>query len=188
MNCTEDREERREHLKRMCLRHASEMSRYVNYHNMITSDKYRYIYCVVDKSSCTSWKRTLLLLDGFHLTNNNNKTTRNAHQLSFGQVHNEWLTRNVYRRLNKFSSDEIDYRLNNYYKFMFVREPLERLISAYRDKILRDSGYLKTVVPTIIRRYRKKHNRSTASSGEVRFLLNEKYNATYWKNRSKKAS
>lgn len=40
----------------------------------------------------------------------------------------------VFRRLNNYTGEEIRYRLDHYLKFMFVRHPLERLISAYRNK------------------------------------------------------
>ena len=33
-----------------------------------------------------------------------------------------------------YTMPEIKYRLNNYYKFLVVRDPLERLVSAYLDK------------------------------------------------------
>ena len=38
--------------------------------------------------------------------------------------------------LQDFPSSDIKQKLNEYYKFMFVREPLVRLLSAYKDKFL----------------------------------------------------
>jgi len=40
----------------------------------------------------------------------------------------------VFRRLDNYTSEEIRYRLDHFMKFMFVRHPLERLLSAYRNK------------------------------------------------------
>lgn len=40
----------------------------------------------------------------------------------------------VFRRLNNYTDEEIRYRLDHYLKFMFVRHPFERLLSAYRNK------------------------------------------------------
>lgn len=40
----------------------------------------------------------------------------------------------VFRRLDNYTSEEIRYRLDNFMKFMFVRHPFERLLSAYRNK------------------------------------------------------
>ena len=36
--------------------------------------------------------------------------------------------------LDSYSDKEIKLRLSNYYKFVFVRDPLERLLSTYRNK------------------------------------------------------
>ena len=50
--------------------------------------------------------------------------------LFFLQVH-EW---KQWKRLSQYSETERDFRLQTYFKFMFVREPLHRLLSAYKDK------------------------------------------------------
>ncbi len=50
---------------------------------------------------------------------------------------------------------DIQYRLSTYYKFMFVRNPMERLLSAFRNKFGEDVGdYRKRYGPTIVKRYR----------------------------------
>ena len=36
--------------------------------------------------------------------------------------------------LNGKSEDEVSYMLKNYYKFIMYRDPVERLVSAYRNK------------------------------------------------------
>ncbi len=36
--------------------------------------------------------------------------------------------------LSEYSADQIVYRITNYYKFLFTRHPLERILSAYRSK------------------------------------------------------
>ena len=36
------------------------------------------------------------------------------------------------RPLEGYKPDQVEYMLNNYYKFMFVRHPLERILSSYR--------------------------------------------------------
>ena len=43
-------------------------------------------------------------------------------------------SRSTFVTLSQFNSSEIQRRLETYTKFMFVRHPLERLISAYRSK------------------------------------------------------
>uniref|UniRef100_A0A8C4NDR9 Carbohydrate sulfotransferase n=1 Tax=Eptatretus burgeri TaxID=7764 RepID=A0A8C4NDR9_EPTBU len=63
--------------------------------------------------------------------------------------------------LSSFSPTEREYRLQHYYKFMFSREPLERLVSAYRNKLLE--------IPTFKQRYLTKPERDRASTPEVSF-------------------
>ena len=36
--------------------------------------------------------------------------------------------------LTKYTTPEIKWRLKTYFKFMFVRNPVKRVLSAYRDK------------------------------------------------------
>jgi dermatan 4-sulfotransferase 1 len=130
-----------------------------SYEEMYVDETRRYIYCLVSKASCTSWKRTL-----FKMADNstvNNFTNGNS-ELGFKLVHDRAFSDKILRRLSNYTSEEIQYRLNNYYKFMFVREPLERLVSAYRDKMFRDDEYVPMFAPVIIKKYR--HSNQTDSS------------------------
>ncbi len=44
--------------------------------------------------------------------------------------------------LNNLTPSERDQRLRNYFKFTVVRHPLDRLLSAYRDKVLQENTHL----------------------------------------------
>jgi len=114
---------------------------------MYYDDQMDYIYCLISKASCTSWKRTLMMLTG--------KFTelQRPEQLSVGMVHNHDNSDKYIDRLEKKRQAERDWRFNNYFTFMFVREPLERLLSAYRDKLLDPKGY-NDVDIDIIQKYR----------------------------------
>ena len=48
------------------------------------------------------------------------------------QVHS-W---NLWKRLYQYSEEERNIRLQTYFKFLFVRDPLKRLLSAYKDKFI----------------------------------------------------
>lgn len=46
----------------------------------------------------------------------------------------------VFRRLNNYTGEEIRYRLDHFMKFMFIRHPFERLLSAFRNKFNQNSS------------------------------------------------
>ena len=48
------------------------------------------------------------------------------------QVH-RW---NLWKRLYQYSEEERNVRLQTYFKFLFVRDPLKRLLSAYKNKFI----------------------------------------------------
>jgi len=80
-----------------------------------------------------------------------------------------------FRRLNNYTDDEIRYRLNHYTKFMFARHPIERLVSAFRDKFenndpVYDSWFIKSYGRRIIKRYRPNaSNESLVKGHDVTF-------------------
>lgn len=94
-------------------------SRYLNH--LIVDNKHKIVYCYIPKVACTTWKKIMAQL----VRLNYKKTS--VHQLRFDL-------------LSSHSKSEVRYILNNYYKFMFVREPFERLLSAYKDKFERKSN------------------------------------------------
>ena len=106
-----------------------------NWSDLLVNKQRKYVYCKVGKVSNTSWKRTLLELTGL---------VSNATHIRFNLVHSRRTSRHLLPfQWYNVKPDEIELRLQTYYKFFFVREPFERLVSAYRDKILRDRSYKK---------------------------------------------
>lgn len=61
------------------------------------------------------------------------------------------------------------HRLNSYFKFFIVRDPFERLISAFKDKFVKnprfEPWYKHDIAPAIIRKYRKSHHDDRESVG-----------------------
>ena len=88
------------------------------------SDRHQYFYCVTPKVACTSWLLALLTLTGKRLSKIKN-------------VHNPRMTDKFLKRAVLYEPRQRQMMLEKYYKFMFVREPLERLVSAYRDKCIK---------------------------------------------------
>ncbi len=86
--------------------------------HLIVDDKYRLLYCYIPKVGCANWKRVFSVLYGDASDPN---TITNVNHTSM-------------KLLDSYSPHEIKYRLRTYFKFMFVRHPLDRLLSAYRNK------------------------------------------------------
>lgn len=61
------------------------------------------------------------------------------------------------------------HRLNSYFKFFIVRDPFERLISAFKDKFVKnprfEPWYKHDIAPAIIRKYRRSHHDDSESVG-----------------------
>lgn len=93
---------------------------------IFVDDARRLLYCEVPKVACTNWKRILLILTG-------RMNTTQPEALGSNDVHGR-LEKTYLRRLDSFNINEIQHRLDTYYKFLFVREPFERILSAYHNK------------------------------------------------------
>lgn len=83
--------------------------------HIVVSDKYKFLYCYVPKVACSNWKRVVMVLEGI----SDDFVKDHPHGLKY---------------LSDYSNAEIEKRLRTYFKFAFVRNPLERLLSAYRNK------------------------------------------------------
>ena len=74
----------------------------------------------------TNWKRVMLMLTGkMNVTRLEDLRSFDVHH----QLQNSHLV-----QLNRFEPDRIRTRLDTYFKFLFVRHPLERIVSAYENK------------------------------------------------------
>jgi carbohydrate 4-sulfotransferase 8 len=111
-----------------------------------TIDKFRVIFCIHAKVGSSTW---------FNILANNSAPEKYAHKgnsdlhLVFRRYNITSLADNIYTR------EDILYRLKNYYKVMPVRHPFDRLVSAYRDKLVDGSpSYRRQWGPSIMKRYR----------------------------------
>ncbi|XP_033943933.1 carbohydrate sulfotransferase 11-like isoform X2 [Pseudochaenichthys georgianus] len=138
---------RRELLEQACLSHTRkrQVLSPEDLKHLIVDDKHSLIYCYVPKVACTNWKRVLMVLtsDG-----------RYTDPLSIPA--NEAHVAGNLRTLSEFSVPEINRRLRSYLKFIFVRDPFERLVSAYRNKFTRsyNTAFHRRYGTKIIRRHR----------------------------------
>ncbi|XP_054753254.2 carbohydrate sulfotransferase 11-like [Lytechinus pictus] len=92
---------------------------------LIVNEEYRIIYCNVPKVACTNWKTIFLELGGFSEFN----TSREAHlgANKKGRLYLDYL--------HKYNVSQRRFMLQNYTKFVFVRHPFNRVLSAFRDKL-----------------------------------------------------
>nr|XP_057940620.1 carbohydrate sulfotransferase 11-like isoform X2 [Doryrhamphus excisus] len=162
---------RRELLEQACLSHSTKrrVLSPEDLKHLIVDDNHSLIYCYVPKVACTNWKRVLMVLtsDG-----------RYTDPLSIPA--NEAHIAGNLRALSEFSVPEINRRLRTYLKFVFVREPFERLVSAYRNKFTRsyNTAFHKRYGTKIIRRHRTKPDPEALEKGNdvsfqefVRYLV-----------------
>lgn len=102
------------------IKHAGQYLRYVIY-----NDDHKLLYCYLPKVACTQWKKILAILNG------------SLPKVSLDLIPIELAHADaMHPYLFELSDDEIRYRLRHYTAFLFVRHPLERFVSAYRDKFL----------------------------------------------------
>uniref|UniRef100_G3U992 Carbohydrate sulfotransferase n=1 Tax=Loxodonta africana TaxID=9785 RepID=G3U992_LOXAF len=119
--------QRRDLLRRACERHTrrQRLLQPEDLRHVLVDDAHGLLYCYVPKVACTNWKRVLLALRGYAHGDPSAIPAHEAH--APGRLPS----------LADFSPAEVNRRLRAYLAFLFVREPFERLASAYRNKFTR---------------------------------------------------
>lgn len=123
--------------------------------HLIVDDRHGAIYCYVPKVACTNWKRVMIVLS---------RSLRDASGAPFQDplaipreaAHNasSHLTLGVFwRRYGRRWRALARARLQAYTKFLFVRDPFVRLISAFRSKFQLENQefYRRFAVPMLAR-------------------------------------
>ncbi|XP_073520897.1 carbohydrate sulfotransferase 10 [Phyllobates terribilis] len=115
---------------------------------IFVSDENRILFCQTPKVGNTQWKKVLIVLNG---------AFSSIEDIPENVVHDH--EKNGLPRLSSYSRADVQERLNSYFKFLIVRDPFERLISAYKDKFVHnprfEPWYKHNIAPVIIRKYRK---------------------------------
>ncbi|KAM9301645.1 carbohydrate sulfotransferase 8 [Gastrophryne carolinensis] len=148
--------QRKKLMQDICLKYKSSSRRIITpYHvsRIFVEDKYKILYCEVPKAGCSNWKRVLMVLNGL---------ASSTKDIQHNTVHYG----NYLKRLDSFDRKGIFHRLNTYKKMIFVREPFERLVSAFRDKFEHANNYYHPVFgKAIISKYRRNATREALNTG-----------------------
>ncbi|XP_067884480.1 carbohydrate sulfotransferase 12-like [Heterodontus francisci] len=103
--------------------------------HLIVDDRHGIIYCFVPKVACSNWKRIMIVLSA-RITKQGTPY-HDPLEIPMGVVHslpNHYTLYNFRKRYGEFSKHVMNIKLKKYTKFLFVREPFVRLISAFRNK------------------------------------------------------
>ncbi|XP_005632120.2 carbohydrate sulfotransferase 13 isoform X1 [Canis lupus familiaris] len=154
--------QRRDLLRRACSRHTRRQRLLgpEDLRHVLVDDAHGLLYCYVPKVACTNWKRVLLALSGRGPADPRAIPAHEAH--APGRLPS----------LADFGPAEINRRLRAYLAFLFVREPFERLASAYRNKLARPHGaaFQRRFGTRIVRRLRPRPRPEALARGhDVRF-------------------
>ncbi|XP_028401380.1 carbohydrate sulfotransferase 14-like [Dendronephthya gigantea] len=88
--------------------------------NVIVDRKNRFLYCYVPKAASSNMRRLVLALQG---------RVENPDAI-------EEFDRRGFEFLGDFNASQRNEMIKTYFKFLFVRHPLERLVSAYRHRVV----------------------------------------------------
>ncbi|XP_046545851.1 carbohydrate sulfotransferase 11-like [Haliotis rubra] len=125
---------RQEQVRRVCESRntsSSSLSMTTFMHRSWFAEEYKLLYCLVPKVGCTFWKRTLQVLR-LHAIGLKTPFKLLYEQCSSGR---RVAIKNIMEAAGG-SSDLTSIISERYTKFMFTRDPFERLFSAYIDKFL----------------------------------------------------
>ncbi|XP_048846243.1 carbohydrate sulfotransferase 12 [Brienomyrus brachyistius] len=128
--------------------------------HLIVDDRHGIIYCYVPKVACSNWKRIMIMLSESLLVDG--APYQDPMDIPREHVHNSsshFTFNNFWKRYGKFSRHLMKVKLKKYTKFLFVRDPFVRLISAYRNKFEEEnSDFYRQYGVVMLKRYTNHSN------------------------------
>ncbi|XP_077380694.1 carbohydrate sulfotransferase 12-like [Festucalex cinctus] len=125
--------------------------------HLIVDDTHQIIYCYVPKVACTNWKRVMVVLSQSLVSPVSGKPYTDPESVPPDLVHNSSLHltfAKFWRHYGSLSRHLMALKLQHYTKFLFVRDPFVRLISAFRNKFGRpNEDFYRQFGSVILRRY-----------------------------------
>ncbi|CAH1779820.1 unnamed protein product [Owenia fusiformis] len=146
---------------------------------ILVSEKLKMVYCMVPKVASSSWLTVLLTL---HM----------EHPPKDKEVFEIWNKNVKPPHLTDYSKQDQKRILSEYFKFMFIRDPLDRLISAWDDKFNHVKLYFsKRYGRDMIKKYRENPSGEALRTGNkvkleemisyVRDIAEIKYADEHWR-------
>ena len=136
------------HIHRFCSKDSTNSSTFVfAKSHLFVDDSYKLLFCGIPKSAITTWKSILIQA---HAGRGSNNTAPGGSPHSI-RVLRSYGIRRLIGIKDESQTHDI---LTNYFKFIVVRHPFLRLISAYKDKFY-DRNYSQLFNKFIIHKYRK---------------------------------
>ncbi|XP_078040303.1 carbohydrate sulfotransferase 11 isoform X2 [Augochlora pura] len=158
---------------------VDEVSDPESFRNILVDEQHDLLYCYVPKVACTNWKRVLMVATGKWPGND-------PLEIPADQAHSQ----GTFQRLSNYTLPEIERMLATYDKLIVVRHPLERLLSAYRNKLEakheKSSMYFQSRFgKKIVKRYRQNATEQSLKNGDdvtfpefVEFVTDDSSNET----------
>ncbi|XP_031843826.2 carbohydrate sulfotransferase 11 [Nomia melanderi] len=158
---------------------ANEIADPESFRNILVDEQHELLYCYVPKVACTNWKRVLMIATGKWPGND-------PLEIPADQAHSQ----GTFQRLSNYTLPEIERMLTTYDKLIVVRHPMERLLSAYRNKLEakheKSSMYFQSRFGRkIIKRYRQNATEHSLKNGDdvtfpefVEFVTDDSSNET----------
>jgi hypothetical protein len=107
--------------------------------HLLYNDEKKVIFCYVPKVGCSNWKRTFLVLEGrLPVPHEGEKRPSEAFL-------------NSASKLRDLPDKEREWRLKEYRKFTLMRDPLERIVSGYNNKINHPLSKNQSVFPEFVK-------------------------------------
>ena len=103
----------------------------VDHNTILVDDQHKLFYCFVPKVACTNWKRVFLVLGGHYKRTNIEKISQYTANRSLRKL----------RTFKSLNQEERTRALQTYTKFLFVRHPFSRLLSAFKNKLSPESTF-----------------------------------------------
>ncbi|XP_031718929.1 carbohydrate sulfotransferase 12 [Anarrhichthys ocellatus] len=125
--------------------------------HLIVDDTHQIIYCYVPKVACTNWKRVMVVLSQSLISPSSGKPYTDPEAVPPHLVHNPSLHltfAKFWPHYGSLSRHLMALKLQHYTKFLFVRDPFVRLISAFGNKFERpNEDFYKQFGSVMLRRY-----------------------------------